>query len=142
MTRQFLLYGVSGAIALATHLAVLAILVEVFDAAKLVATTIGFIAAVPVHYVIQRKIVFGSKRDARIEFGRYVAVTIATMALNAGLFEAIYSFTAPYYLVTQVAVTTLVFVCNFFVNRHVTFAHGSRVGKAPPGSGEDKEALP
>ena len=138
MTRQLLFYTISGGIALAIHLAVLALLVEMFDIPKLIATTIGFLTAVPVHYVIQRNVVFRSKEKTYSEFGIYVLVTVAAMGFNAGLFALIYQLTSPYYLVTQIAVTALAFALNFFVNRYVTFARCSKARGLPSVGGEDQ----
>ena len=119
---QFLRYGIAGGSALGVHLLVLWGLHHGLGVDKVLASALGFLFAIPVNYWLQHRFVFRSKSDHRIAATRYVATTMAGLALNTVLFAAATLVLAIPYLLAQVAVTVLVFIANFLVNRAFTFA--------------------
>lgn len=119
---RFAAYGVAGGLATATHLAVLALLVELLAAPETWASAIGFACAVPVNYLLQHRYVFRAVGNHRTFFARYVAVTLATMALNTGIFFLLNSVVGLFYIVAQIATIAVIVVVNFFVNMQFTFA--------------------
>ncbi|MEM7212310.1 MAG: GtrA family protein [Pseudomonadota bacterium] len=127
---QFLAYAVAGSIAAVTHIAVLAGLVELVNLPATLASGIGFCCAVPVNYGLQHRYVFASKVPHRKAFFRYLAVTLAALALNLALFHTLLKITELHYTAAQILVIGLVFVVNFLANRAYSFA-GSSDGLHP-----------
>lgn len=119
---QFGRYGFAGGTSVLTHLAVLTALVELASFDKTLASTIGFLCAIPVNYLLQHRFVFfRSGRHGRF-FVRYVTVTLAGLCLNAALFLLGIKVFGFHYVATQIAVIGVIFVLNFFVNRSFTFS--------------------
>lgn len=117
-----LLYIFSGATAFAVHLGVMALLIEAFDADEVLASGVGFFAAIPVNFTIQRSIVFQSDGAVGRQFAIYIAFTLLFAGVNVLLFYLIWPLFDPYYIIAQTFVTGVIAVLNFIVNRHVTFA--------------------
>lgn len=129
---QFLRYGLAGGCALATHLVVLWGLIELFAVDRVLASAIGFLAAIPVNYLLQYRFVFNAEGDHSIVAARYLATTIAGLALNTLLFALANMLLSIPYLIAQTGVTFLVFAANFMANRHYTFSAGqSAAGSSP-----------
>lgn len=132
---QFGRYGLAGGTSALTHLAVLSVLVEIFAVNKALASTVGFLCAIPVNYLLQHWFVFSrSGRHGRF-FGRYLAVTLAGLGLNSGLFLLGVNVFGFHYLPTQIAVIGLIFVANFFINREFTFAEAGNIAHQMKGTG-------
>lgn len=120
--RQFGRYGFAGGMAVLTHLVVLSLLVELAGFDKAVASAIGFLAAIPVNYLLQHRFVFTRTGRHGHYFARYLGVTLAGLGLNCGLFLLGVNVLGFHYLPTQIVVIGAVFAANFFVNRHFTFS--------------------
>lgn len=118
---EFAKYFVSGCLALAVHLLILAALVELLDANPSVATSIGFIVALCVNYLVQHTWVFRVAGTHKVLFPRYVAITLITFVANIGLFRLLSDTFGMWYLGAQTAATGIIFVANFVINRHYTF---------------------
>lgn len=118
---QFARYAVAGGTSVVTHLIVLILLVEAFAVEKGIASTIGFLTAIPVNYALQHRFVFDRTGRHWRFFSRYVAVTLAALGLNAALFLLGINVLGFHYLPTQIVVIGLIFVLNFHVNRAFTF---------------------
>jgi len=125
MTLQLLRYVLAGGTALATHLAVMWIAVEVFAVAKVLASAIGFLSAIPVNYLLQYRFVFASEASKLASFILYTGVTLLTMGLNVAVFSLLLALLPSHYLLIQVFTTAVVFLVNFFVNRSLTFNHAT-----------------
>lgn len=125
--RQFGRYGFAGGMAALTHLVVLSLLVELVGFDKAIASAIGFLAAIPVNYLLQHRFVFARAGRHGHYFARYLGVTLAGLGLNCGLFLLGVNVLGFHYLPTQIAVIGLVFVANFFVNRHFTFSQSGPI---------------
>jgi putative flippase GtrA len=119
---QFLRYGFAGGCALATHLIVLWGLVELLAIDRVVASAAGFLAAIPVNYWLQYRFVFNASGDHSAVAARYLATTLAGLALNTALFAAANMLLQIPYIIAQTGVTLLVFAVNFVANRHFTFS--------------------
>ncbi|MDJ0896183.1 MAG: GtrA family protein [Alphaproteobacteria bacterium] len=120
--RQFALYGAAGGAAVATHLAVLGVLVEWAGTDKTAASTAGFLCAIPINYLLQHRFVFACEGAHRVFFWRYLLVTLIALGLNAILFRIGIDLLGVHYLVTQVFVIAFVVSFNFLVNWKFTFA--------------------
>ena len=122
---QFTRYGVSGGAAFGTHLAVLAVLVELAGSPAVMASWIGFICGTLVNYALQHRFVFFRSSGHRQYFPRYIAVTLVTMTVNTALFWALSSGLGVFYLASQVITIGIIVPVNFALNRSFTFARGA-----------------
>ncbi len=122
MLAQFTRYGLSGGAAVGTHLAVLAVLVELAGSPAILASLIGFACGTIVNYALQHRFVFARSSGHSLYFPRYVTVTLATITLNTALFWALSSGLGVFYLAGQVITIGIVVPVSFALNRSFTFA--------------------
>jgi putative flippase GtrA len=113
-----------GLLAVAVHYAVLICLVEFAELARLPASIAGFCLAIPVNYYGQHRWVFRSAYGHRLALPRYLAVTLAGLAINAAAFSAGLQAELPYPL-AQAAAILAVTAFNFTANRLYTFGDHS-----------------
>ena len=118
---QFTRYGLSGGTAVATHLAVLMILIELAGSPPILASLLGFACATFVNYRLQHRFVFARSRGHGSYFPRYLAVTLGTMILNTLLFSTLSSRIGIGYLASQVATLGVIVPINFVLNRSFSF---------------------
>ncbi len=118
----FAKYGLAGGTALATHLAVLWLLVSYVGVDDVVATAIGFACALPVNFAIQYTYVFRADCHPGRSAMRYLGVSVATWGLNVVLFWIATDFGAIQYMLAQILVTGFIAVVNFVVNKFYTFS--------------------
>lgn len=118
---QILRYGIAGAAALGTHLLVLVVLVEFVGAPKVLSSLIGFLAAIPVNYILQHRFVFSVSSGHRKFLTRYLLVTLTMALMNTVLFSVLVFADVIPYVAAQILVTGVVFLANFVVNRIYTF---------------------
>jgi putative flippase GtrA len=123
---QFARYFVSGGAAFLIHLATLSALVELFAVPAVVATGIGFIVALCANYTVQHTWVFKANGGHKTRFTRFVLVTVVTFALNIALFRLLNEVLGVWYLLSQIVASGVLFIVNFFVNRHYTFEMGGK----------------
>lgn len=109
---------------MATHLLVLWGLIELFAVDRVLASAIGFLAAIPVNYLLQYRFVFNAEGDHSVVAARYLATTFAGLVLNTLLFALAHTLLKIPYLFAQTGVTFLVFAANFMANRYYTFSAG------------------
>jgi putative flippase GtrA len=129
---EFMRYGLSGATAVATLMAVLAALVELAGSPATPASVVAFGCATLVNYSLQHSFVFGRSRGHAFYLPRYLAVTAATMTLNALLFWTLSSRLGVQYLASQAITLAVIVPINFVINRSFTFA-AARPVATPPG---------
>jgi putative flippase GtrA len=79
---EFGRYDLAGGVALATHLIVLSVIVDLELCTKTAASAFGFACALPVNYFLLRRFVFGQIGRHGQYFSRYIAVTLFTMGLK------------------------------------------------------------
>lgn len=140
LATQFLRYGITGGVALTTHLAVMWVAVETLGTLKPLASAIGFACAIPINYILQYRFVFRSDAEHVASFLRYVAVTLATMVLNVALFWMLLALLQAHYLIVQCVTTVIVLMTNFAVNRTFTFRR-SDVRYVPNSGHTDNERV-
>jgi putative flippase GtrA len=127
MLVQFSRYVLSGGAAVATHLAVLVILIELAGSPPTLASLVGFVCATVVNYTLQHRFVFSRSRGHGSYFPRYLAVTLGTMTLNTLLFWTLSSGLGIYYLASQMITIGIIVPINFTINRSFTFRVRSAV---------------
>lgn len=125
-TSQIARYAAVGLTAVAIHYAILVALVELADVRKIVASVIGFCAAIPFNYYFQHRWVFRSENDHRLALTRYVVVTSLGIMINSWVFYAGLAVGLPY-LLAQATAIVLVTGFNFIANRFYTFTAHSAV---------------
>lgn len=119
--KRLFLYCVGGGLAVVTHYTVLVGLVELAGVRPLYATTIGFLAAVPVNFSFQRTLVFGELDQPRRRFTRYCIVTAVTFLLNGLLFALLSNLLGERYLIAQILTTGIILGVNYQANTSWTF---------------------
>jgi len=122
LLQKIIRYLVAGGLALLVHLAVLTGLVEWLLVDELLATSVGFLCAVPVNFHLQRTFVFKSNGSYATEFRRYVLVTISTFLLNGVVFAILHSGVGIQYIPAQLCATVVILVANFIINYFFTFS--------------------
>jgi putative flippase GtrA len=116
---RVLRYAAVGAGAALLQLALLAVFVEVFHIAALLASTAALSISVLVNYRLQHLLTFRSKSAHLIAGPRFIGLTLGTLVANAGLFSLI-SLVLPY-LLSQIITTLTIFPINYFLNKTFTF---------------------
>ena len=122
LRHSFARYLVSGTMATLLHLGVLTMLVELWSIHATLATTIGFLAASVLNYLMQYYWTFGSGGAHMIRFSRYCTVTGITMGINSGVFWVLNEGVGMPYLISQIVTTGLIVILNYEANRRFTFA--------------------
>jgi putative flippase GtrA len=118
--RQFSRFLAVGVVTTAVHYGVLIALVEAFDINPVLGTTAGFIAAVFVTYILNRRYTF----DARPTFGpgllKYYASVSMGLVINAGLMALLTGWGVNY-LLAQIVASGAALIWNFFAARFLVF---------------------
>jgi len=122
MLVQLTRYALSGGAAVATHLAVLVMLIELAGSPPILASVLGFACATLVNYMLQHRFVFSRSRGHGSYFPRYLAVTLGTMTLNPLLFWTLSRGAGIAYLASQALIIGVIVPINFALNRSFTFA--------------------
>jgi putative flippase GtrA len=115
-------YFVAGSAAVGVHFLVLILLVELFAADPTLATTCGFAVGLVVNYLLQYHWTFRAEDAHSKRFPRYLAVTLLMMGVNALVFWGLEGPAGIPYLMAQGVATGVVFIFNFVINKHYTFA--------------------
>jgi putative flippase GtrA len=120
LRRQFSRFLVVGIATTAVHYGVLIALVEAWNIHPVLGTTAGFVAAVFLSYLLNRRYTF----DARPTFGpgllKYYASVSLGLVINAGLMAQLTAWDA-HYLVAQVVASGAALVWNFIAARFLVF---------------------
>jgi putative flippase GtrA len=119
--RQFLTFSGVGLVAAVAHFGVLIALVEGSGIAPVIATLWGFLAAVAVSYILNRRYTFKSDRSHRSAVPRFLAVSTGGFILNGLVMWLLNESWGVQYLLAQVIATVIVLAWNFSANRWWTF---------------------
>jgi putative flippase GtrA len=118
--RQFSRFLAVGVATTAVHYGVLIALVEAWDVHPVLGTTAGFVAAVFLSYLLNRRYTF----DARPTFGpgllKYYASVSMGLVINAGLMAQLTAW-GLHYLPAQVVASGAALVWNFLAARFLVF---------------------
>lgn len=115
-------YGVSGAAAVLTHLATLISLVQFIGLDKTIASALGFVAAIPVHYALQRSWVFEAAGAGFPMFIKYLVLVCVGMTINVTFFY-ILTGNGIHYVISQIISIFIVFMFNFEMGKRYVFIH-------------------
>ena len=115
-------YAACGVLAAVTHIGILYFLVEFIFMNPVVASAIGFCAAIIVNYNLQYHWAFSSITPHGTAFIRYITVTLGMLVINTLIFWLITSYLGISYLVAQILTIGFIFIANYLINRNFTFA--------------------
>ncbi len=120
---RLLRYLISGGAAAATNIGILFLLVQEAQVHYLYASVIGFILSIAVSFTLQKFWTFqdASLQEAPLQFGRYLAVLAANLALNTLLMYVFVESIGFWYVWAQVLATAIVAVAGYFAYRHFVF---------------------
>lgn len=121
LARQFTRYLAVGGLGTATHLAILAIAVELFKQSPIVGAIAGFIGALSISYILNHQWAFESQRAHTNSLWRYVVVSLGGLALNTGMMMTLVHYFHWWYFTAQLSVIMIVPISNFLLNRYWTF---------------------
>jgi len=121
MLRNFILYGMVGALATPAHYLTLILLVEAGGVGPVLATSLGSVVGALVNYVLNYHYTFKSSK-AHLDAGP----KFFTVALNSGILNALLVYLGVdllcgHYLLVQIGATLIVFLANFVLNSAWTF---------------------
>jgi putative flippase GtrA len=114
-------YVISGGLALLTHLTVLVVLVEALYIDTVIATCVGFVAAVGVNYTLQYHWCFQGNSSHSKVFTKYVVLTSIMYIVNILFFYLLEMNSDLHYLIIQIIVTAVIFTTNFMFGRFIIF---------------------
>lgn len=118
---QFIRFGLVGIVSTFTHVGTLAFLVELLNFPPIPASTIGFILAVVVSYILNHRFTFGAQGNHGIYFFRYLLVCLIGLSLNTGIMYLTVQVLEWWYLAGQLCTLAVVPVSNFALNRFWAF---------------------
>ena len=110
-----------GAAWTAAHYVLLIVLVEQVGIDAVWASTGSFIVGAAVNYVLNYRFTFRSKQPHRETAYKFFVIAMIGMLLNGAIMHVAINYLNWHYLLSQIVATGLVFIWNFFANRHWTF---------------------
>jgi putative flippase GtrA len=123
--RRFIRYGTVGALATATHYALLVLVVEAFGWPAWLGSGLGAVVGAQVAYAGNRRWTFGHRGRVAASWPRFQATALlgalAGMAIVAAGVRL-----GLHYLLAQVVATGAGLLLTFAVNRRWTFGAGTR----------------
>jgi putative flippase GtrA len=130
LTRQFSSFLAIGVATTAVHYAVLIALVEALAISPVWATTAGFLAAVLLSYLLNRRYTFDELPAFRTGLLKYLATASVGLVLNAGTMALLTKW-GLHYVLAQLIASGVALVWNFSAARFVVFK-SPPVSDAPP----------
>ncbi len=120
IVRQGLRFAMAGGVATIVHFAVLIAAVELGRTGPVLASTIAYCVGISVSYTLNRRFTFGADKPVRETFGKYVALYLVAIALNAGIVWVLVHF-GVWYLLAQAIAIGLILFWNFLGARYLVF---------------------
>jgi len=125
VAARFVRYCVVGVIGTIVHFATTIALVEIGRLDPVVASVIGFVAALLVSFVLNRQWTFASQAAVSTSLARYVAVSVFGFLLNIAIMAAVTKWLNLSYLIGLALVVLIIPAVNFTLNARWTFRHGT-----------------
>ncbi|MDO4400625.1 MAG: GtrA family protein [Coriobacteriia bacterium] len=123
--KQFMKFGVVGAIAFVIDYGLLALLTEVFGVHYLVSATVSFTVSVIFNYLASMRYVFTHKEgmSRRREFVIFVTLSVIGLLINNACMWVGVEMFGWHYLIVKIGATAIVMIWNF-VSRKVLLDGG------------------
>ena len=126
MLRQLFSFGAIGAGATGLQYLILSLLVEFCGSDPVAASTVSYITSAIPSYLLNYRLTFSSMRPHFHAFPFFALIATTGLLLNGAIMYFCVNFLQLYYLIAQIFSTMLVFLWNFFANRHLTFRSDTR----------------
>jgi putative flippase GtrA len=120
---DFSRFVVSGGTAALVHWLILWLCVSRAGWEGTLSTTVGFVVAATVSYLLNYFWTFRSSSPHMHALPRFLAVAVTGLFLNAGIFAALLYVIEVHYMLAQLAATGTVLFWNFFLQRAWSFRH-------------------
>jgi putative flippase GtrA len=126
LARQFSRFLAVGVATTAVHYGVLIALVETWNTNPVVATTAGFMTAVLLSYLLNRRYTFEERPAFHAGLLKYYAAVSVGLVLNAGTMAVLTDW-GIYYLLAQVIASGVALIWNFLAARYLVFRRKVRL---------------
>jgi len=107
------------------HFATTIALVEIGRLDPVIASVIGFVAALLISFVLNRQWTFASRAAVTTSLARYLAVSGFGFLLNVAIMAAVTKWLGLSYLIGLALVVLIIPAVNFTLNARWTFRHGT-----------------
>lgn len=121
MFIQFVKFAGVGAIGTMAHYTALMLLVQLFDANAVLASSIGAIIGAIVNYILNYHYTFNSSKAHTETAWKFFTIASVGFVLNALMMALLTEILTLFYLFAQVISTGVVLIWNFLGNRLWTF---------------------
>lgn len=118
---QFIRFGLVGIVSTLCHMGTLIILVEFFGYIPLLASTLGFILAVIVSYILNYRFTFMVSGNHALFFPRYLIVCLTGLTINTSIMYVTVNILNWWYIIGQITTLTVVPITNFTLNKFWAF---------------------
>ncbi|OYY94857.1 MAG: hypothetical protein B7Y41_04685 [Hydrogenophilales bacterium 28-61-23] len=119
---QFMQFAGVGVIGTAAHYLLLVMLVEIFGAGVVAASTAGAALGAVVNYFLNRRYTFRSEKRHVEALTKFMLIASIGLVLNSSFMILLVEILSVYYLLSQMLSTGLVLIWNFTGNRFWTFS--------------------
>ncbi len=122
--QSFFKFGLVGALATLSHYIIMFAGITIWHMPvfwSFFGATIGAV----VGYILNYVYTFESQLPHRRTTWRYGVITVLSILLNTAIFYAIFWIVGLPVLAAQLISTALIFVCNYFAHKNVTFDEGT-----------------
>jgi putative flippase GtrA len=122
-SRQFSKFLTVGLATAIVHYGILVVMVEACAIDPVWATTVGFLVAVLLSYLLNRRYTFGERPAFHLGLFKYYVAGSVGLALNAGVMSLLTGW-GIYYLFAQIVASGVALIWNFLAARFVVFRRG------------------
>ncbi|MEN6440994.1 MAG: GtrA family protein [Syntrophobacter sp.] len=119
---QMVFFAAMGSAGTFLHYSILIGLVQLLKIAPTLASTVGFIFGALTNYLLNYRYTFRSRKSHSLTIGKFYAVALSGMLLNALLLGIFVDILSLHYIPAQVLTTFLIFLWTFSGNRWWTFS--------------------
>lgn len=119
--RQFVRFAGVGCLTAIGHYGLLIALVQIFAVEEVVASSAGALLGAVINYTLNYRYTFRSRKRHRDSVGKFAAVALVGLGLNALFMWIGVHLLAWHYLPAQVVTTCLVLIWSFLGHRFWTF---------------------
>ena len=121
-TKQFVLFATIGAVGTGGHFLTLILLVEFAGLSAVWATTAGFVVGALINYILNYHFTFKSDKAHREALLKFLIVALLGAGMNMLIMYVGVDVMARFYLLVQIAASSVVLLWNFSANKLWTFA--------------------
>ncbi len=121
-TKQFILFAAIGAVGTAAHFLTLILLVEAAGVSAVWATTAGFMVGALINYFLNYHLTFKSDKAHHEAMLKFFTVALVGAGMNMLIMYIGVDVLVQYYLLVQVAASSIVLLWTFSANKLWTFS--------------------